>query len=69
MAAKGVEGGEERDWEFGVSIYHWTFFFSLFMAVPEGYGGSQGRGQIRAAAAGLFHSHGNARSKLICELR
>ena len=35
------------------------------MATPTGYGGSQARGQIGAAAAGLHHSH----SKLGFELR
>ena len=38
-----------------------SFFFSR--AVPAAYGGSQARGLIRAAAAGLHHSHGNAGSK------
>ena len=33
------------------------------MAAPAVYGSSQARGQIRAAGAGLHHSHGNARSK------
>ena len=43
-----------------------TFFF-LFVfsrAAPEAYGGSQARGQIGATAAGLHHSHSNARSEL-----
>ena len=41
------------------------FFFSFFLsrAIPEAYGGSQARGQIRATAAGLCHSHRNARSE------
>ena len=43
------------------------FFFSfLFRLVPEAYGGSQARGQVGAAAAGLHHS--NARSKPVCDL-
>ena len=33
------------------------------MAVPAVFGGSQARGQIIAAAAGLYHSHSNARSE------
>ena len=33
------------------------------MAVPVAHGGSQDRGQIGATAAGLHHSHSNARSK------
>ena len=40
------------------------FFFCLFSAVPEVYVGSQARGQIRAVATGLHHSHSKARSKL-----
>ena len=39
-------------------------FFCLFRAEPTAYAGSQARGQIGAAAAGLHHSHSNARSKL-----
>ena len=40
-------------------------FFSnfIFRAVPVAYGGSQARGQIGAVAAGLHHSHSNARSE------
>ena len=30
---------------------------------PAAYGGSQARGQIRATAAGLYHSHSNAGSE------
>ena len=37
--------------------------FCHFRAAPMAYGGSWARGRIRAAAAGLYHSHGNARSK------
>ena len=36
----------------------------LFRAAPLAYGGFQGRGQIGAVAAGLCHSHSNARSVL-----
>ena len=32
------------------------FFFFLFRAVPETYGGSQARGLIRAVAISLHHS-------------
>ena len=35
----------------------------LFRAPPEAYEGSQARGQIGATAAGLYHSHSNARSE------
>ena len=43
------------------------FFFLLFMATAAAYGSSQVRGQIRAAAAGLRHSHSNSRSKLLLQ--
>ena len=39
------------------------FFFCLFKAPPTAYGGSQTRGQTRAVATGLHHSHSNAGSK------
>ena len=39
------------------------FFFSLFRAVPLAYADLQTRGQIRATAAGLHHSHSNTASE------
>ena len=39
------------------------FFFCLLRAPLVAYGGSQARGQIRAVAASLHHSHSNTRSK------
>ena len=33
------------------------------MAVPVAYGSSQARSQIRAGAAGLYHSHSNMGSE------
>ena len=41
------------------SNIHLQMFF--FRATPTAYGGSQARGQIRAVAASLQHSHSNAR--------
>ena len=38
-------------------------FFGHFRATPMAYGSSQARGQTRAAAASLCHSHSTARSK------
>ena len=38
-------------------------FFWLLRAAPAAYGGCQTRGQIRAVAAGLHHSHSNAGSE------
>ena len=40
------------------------FFFCYFRASPMAYGGSQARGQIRAVAAGLRHSHSNSKPYL-----
>ena len=40
------------------------FFFAISWAAPAAYGGSQARGLIRAVAASLRHSHGNAGSEL-----
>ena len=39
------------------------FFFGLFTPTSAAYGSSQARDQTGAAAAGLPHSHRNARSK------
>ena len=40
-----------------------SFFFFFFMATPVAYGGSHARGQIRATAAVLCHSHCNTGSE------
>ena len=40
------------------------FVFCLYGAAPEAYVGSQARGRIGAAAAGLRHSHSNTISEL-----
>ena len=41
------------------------FFFWSFLGLHMGHnGGSQARGQIRAAAVGLHHSHSHNRSEL-----
>ena len=49
-----------------------SFFFSFLFflrATPRVYGGSQTRGQIRAIAASLCHSHSNTRSEpAVCDL-
>ena len=39
------------------------FFFCFLGAAPVAYGGFQARGQIRATAVGLHHSHSNVGSK------
>ena len=41
----------------------YLLLFLLFRAAPAAYGSSQARGQIRAIATGLRHSHSNAGSK------
>ena len=41
-----------------------SFLFCLFRGAPTAYGGIQTRGRIGAIAAGLHHSHSNARSEL-----
>ena len=41
-----------------------NYFFFLFTAALSTYGSSQARGQNRAAAASLHHSHDNTRSEL-----
>ena len=37
--------------------------FSLLRATPKTYGPSQARGDIRAASAGLYHSHSHMESE------
>ena len=46
-------------------LFHFLFFwlFAFSKAAPTTYGGSQARCQIGAVAAGLHHSHSNARSE------
>ena len=49
--------------------FYFSFFFLegsffFFRVTPMTYARSQSRGQVRAAAAGLHHSHSNTRSKL-----
>ena len=49
---------------FKLAPFKYLFFFlSLFRAPPAAYGGSQARGRIGDVAAGLHHSHSNARSR------
>ena len=40
---------------FGSTFLSFFFFFFFLRAAPMAYGGSQGKGQIRAVAAGLHH--------------
>ena len=43
-------------------LFFFFFFFCLFRGAPTAYGSSQARGWIGTIAAGLCHSHSNARS-------
>ena len=56
---------KERGFLFTHSLVNPFFgpFLSFFPANPAAYGDSQARGQIRATAAGLHHSHSNAGSE------
>ena len=49
-------------WTEVMNIFFSIFFF--FRAASAACGSSQGRGQIRAAAASLHHSHSNTGSEL-----
>ena len=52
-------------WRLCVYVCMYVFLFIYFFrAAGLAYGSSQTRGQIGAAAAGLHHSHSNARSEL-----
>ena len=47
-----------------ICSFFFLFFFLVFgRASPAAYGGSQARNPVRAVAAGLHHSHSNARSE------
>ena len=68
----GVSYGEGM-WYFDAAVvnkpffvfFFFFFFLSfLFRAASAAYGSSQARSPIRAAAAGLHHSHSNAGSEL-----
>ena len=63
----GSEHGLPATSHIGYSIlfsFLFLFFVCLFRATPAAYIDSQARGRIRATAAGLHHSHSNARSEL-----
>ena len=44
-------------------LFFILFIFCFFRGIPVAYGGAQARGRIGATAAGLHHSHSNARSE------
>ena len=43
-------------------VFVYLFIYLLFRAAPVAHGHSQARGRMRAAAAGLHHSHSKTRS-------
>ena len=45
-----------------LGLLFYFIYFCLFRATPAAYGGSQARGPVGAAAAGLHHSHSNSGS-------
>ena len=51
------------EWRDGFRQIHNFIFPFFFRAAPTAYGKSQARGRIRAATAGLHHSHSHAGSK------
>ena len=56
--------GRGRHTKSNITKYYFLFFFLIFRATPAAYGRSQASGWMGAAAAGLHHSHSNARSRL-----
>ena len=59
-----VEEGACMSYPSAVLILPPKFYFIFFKAAPAAYGNSQARGQIRAAAASLYHNPTNAESEL-----
>ena len=59
-----IEEGYSVFLNYFIIIFNFIYLFTalLFMTAPAAYGGPQARGRIRATAAGLHHSHSNARS-------
>ena len=51
----------------GFFVFCIVFGFLLFTAMPVACGSSQSRGEMRAAAAGLHHSHSKANLSYICD--
>ena len=48
---------EPRCLEMTRTLVFFFCLFAIFWAAPAAYGGSQARGQMRAVAASLHHSH------------
>jgi len=60
--SSGLEVKAQGIRRFRMFLFVFVFFF-FFRAAPTAYGGSQAKGRIGAAAAGLHHSHSSARLK------
>ena len=60
---KGMCGNKNKFSGFFVCFCLFACLLLLFRAAPLAYGGSPGRGQIGATAAGLCHSHRNSVSE------
>lgn len=56
--------GTARSYDNSIFYFIYFYFFDFFRAAPAAYGGSQAKGPIGAVAAGLRHSHSNARCEL-----
>ena len=56
-------GPEKRPPKGKIVLSGFLFLFFFFSAEGGAYGSSQAKGQIRATAASLHHSHSNARSQ------
>ena len=60
-----IYGGFLQRKMFFLSLSVFIFIFlAFFRAAPAAYGGSQARGRIGTAAAGLYHSQSNERSEV-----
>ena len=66
VKTRGAVSGPDADVgkAFLLRLLLFFFFPSCFRAASEAHGGFHTRGQIGAVAAGLRHSHSNARSEL-----
>ena len=63
VALLAVQWKLTENYESTVIKFFVAAVFCLFRATPVAYGDSRARGQIRAVATSLHHSHSNARSE------
>ena len=57
-------GFQKNEWVWWLNLFTYLIIFFLFKAAHAAYRNCAARGQIRAAAADLHHSHSNIRSEL-----